>query len=186
MAYRLSKIYTRSGDKGTTALSDGSRVAKHSKRTNAIGDVDELNAFIGLLRAAFKENDPLQELLGSIQHRLFNVGAMLATPGGKPLIQAAHTTELEQILDKMNASLPPLTEFILPAGSEAVARAHVARTVCRRAERTVTLLAASEPVDAELCHYMNRLSDLLFVLSRNIATRADEHEVLWQKSYSQK
>ena len=180
---RLSKIYTRTGDNGETALSDGKRIPKSAQRIKAIGDIDELNAVIGLLRAQLKPDDVLQADLHLIQHQLFNIGGMLATPHAKlPLILAADVTALEQLIDKHNAALPPLKDFILPGGSESVARAHLARVVCRRAERTLVELNKADPTDAVILNYVNRLSDLCFVIGRVIGARTGEKEVLWEKN----
>lgn len=164
MGNRLTQIATRTGDDGTTGLSDGSRVPKTHARIAAMGDVDELNSQLGVLLA-----EPLpateRELLGTIQHELFNLGGELSMPGFALLKEEA-VLHLDQQLERLNAGLPRLQEFILPAGTRAAALAHVARTVARRAERSVLLLAASEPVNAPPRLYLNRLSDLLFVLAR--------------------
>ena len=176
----LNRITTRTGDKGTTGLADGTRLPKHALRMEAIGTVDESNAQVGMLRAALADGDDLHELLGSVQHRLFDLGAALSLPGNTRFPDAA-VVELESALTALNEDLPPLTSFILPAGSEAVARCHVARTVCRRAERCMTALAAAEEgVDAAVLGiYLNRLSDVLFVLARSLARR-EGGEVLWE------
>lgn len=182
MGYRLSKIYTKTGDTGQTGLADGSRVAKSSARIHAIGEIDELNSMIGMIRAQLEDTDSMQEPLHNIQHQLFNVGGMLATPKkSTQLIEERHVKLLEQLLDKLNATLPPLTDFILPAGSEAVARTHLARAVCRRAERALVKLMETESIEAVYIAYINRLSDLLFVMSRAIAARTQEKEIYWTK-----
>lgn len=180
MPVRLNRITTRSGDSGTTGLATGERVPKHHVRMEAIGTVDELNAQIGLLRAALLGDDPLEADLAVIQQRLFDLGAALSMPGEARFPEAV-SAELEARLEACNADLPPLTSFVLPAGSEAVARCHVARTVARRAERCVTALREAEPERdaAALVVYLNRLSDLLFVFARVLARR-DGGEVLWQ------
>ena len=181
MGYRLSKIYTRTGDKGTTGLGDGSRVNKESDRMEAIGTVDELNSLIGVL-LAWELSPRLQEILTSVQHRLFDLGGELAMPG-HAAISEDHTTLLEQQLDELNAELPPLQEFILPGGNKQAASCHHARTVCRRAERRLTQLARqeSEIVRPEALIYINRLSDLLFVMARVLARQDGGGEIYWEK-----
>ena len=178
MPKRLTRIYTRSGDDGTTGLAGGERLPKDHPRIEAIGSVDELNAAIGLLRAQPLGED-MDRPLEAIQHRLFDLGGELAMPGTE-LLKAAHTTDLEQTLDRFNADLPPLEEFVLPGGSEAAARCHLARTTCRRAERELLRLSRLEPVNSGSITYLNRLSDLLFVLARVLARRSGG-EVTWQK-----
>ena len=178
MGNRLSKIYTRTGDDGSTGLGDGSRVAKDAARVNAFGTVDEANSALGVLLAVALPDD-VRTLLTTVQHQLFDLGGELCIPG-HAAIQASDVTALEQQLDHYNATLPALKEFILPGGGEAAARCHLARTIVRRAERETVTLARLETVRAEALHYLNRLSDLLFVLARVLA-RADGHgEVLWQ------
>jgi cob(I)alamin adenosyltransferase len=178
MGNRLSRIYTRTGDDGTTGLGDGSRVPKDALRVNAFGTVDEANSALGVLLAVALPDD-VRALLTTVQHQLFDLGGELCIPG-HAAIQAADVAALERQLDQYNADLPVLKEFILPAGGEAAARCHLARTIVRRAERETVSLARHEPVRAEALHYLNRLSDLLFVLARVLA-RADGHgEVLWQ------
>ncbi|HJV84783.1 MAG TPA: cob(I)yrinic acid a,c-diamide adenosyltransferase [Noviherbaspirillum sp.] len=179
MGNRLSKIATRTGDNGTTGLGDGSRVGKDSQRIQAIGDVDELNSQIGLLLC--EELPPaLREELISIQHDLFDLGGELCIPG-YALIADSHVARLDTLLEKYNADLPRLAEFILPGGSRAAALAHVCRTVCRRAERSIVTLGSSEKINDNPRHYMNRLSDLLFVLSRVLNRFAGGSDVLWEK-----
>ncbi len=179
MGNRLSKIATRTGDNGTTGLGDGSRVSKDSLRVHAMGDVDELNSHIGLLLC--EELPPaLREELNVIQHDLFDLGGELCIPG-YTLITDAHVARLDTLLEKYNADLPPLKEFILPAGSRAASLAHVCRTICRRAERTIVTLGNSETVNTNPRHYLNRLSDLLFVLSRVLNRFAGGSDVLWEK-----
>ena len=179
MGHRLSKIYTRTGDTGQTGLGDGSRVAKNSLRIEAIGAVDELNSCLGLLLCEPLGAD-VSELITSIQHILFELGGELSIPGHDRL-QAAHVTRLERALDGHNATLAPLKEFILPGGSRPGALCHLARSVCRRAERRVIALASKERVSAYSIQYLNRLSDLLFVLSRTLNHRQGHGDVLWQK-----
>jgi cob(I)alamin adenosyltransferase len=175
---RLSKIYTRTGDDGTTGLGDGSRVAKDSARVHAYGTVDEANSTLGLLLAT-ELPDPVRELLTMVQHQLFDLGGELCIPG-HAAIEDADVTRLEQHLDEHNAGLPALRDFILPGGGEAAARCHVARTVVRRAEREAVALSHHEPVRPQAIRYLNRLSDLLFVLARVLARGSGHGEVLWQ------
>lgn len=179
MGYRLSKIYTRTGDDGTTGLGDGHRIDKSSARIAAIGAVDEANACIGLLLAAI-DDAAIGATLTQIQHRLFNLGAELSLPGHAGL-RDQDITVLEHQLDDHNAGLLPLREFILPGGGEAAARCHLARTVVRRAERAVVALGRQDTgLRAQPVRYLNRLSDLLFVLARVLA-RADDHaETPWK------
>lgn len=178
MGYRLSKIYTRTGDNGTTGMADGRRLEKDHPRVAAIGDVDELNSLVGLLIVAC-ELSGLKETLVTIQHDLFNVGGQLAMPECD-LITEARIQWLEQALDQLNQQLPPLKEFILPGGGEAAGRCHVARAVCRRAERSLVSCHREDPVSMELLAYVNRLSDFLFVASRYLAREAGQGEVYWQ------
>ena len=164
MANRLTQITTRTGDDGTTGLGDGTRVPKHHLRVQAMGDVDELNSTLGVLLAEPLPDD-VRELLGVIQHELFNLGGELSIPGFA-LLKDEAVIRLDEALLHYNAALPRLKEFILPAGTRSAAIAHVARTVARRAERAVVALDAAESVREESRHYLNRLSDLLFVLAR--------------------
>jgi len=181
MGNRLSKIYTRTGDQGTTGLGDGSRVAKNSLRIHAIGEIDELNAVIGLLRCETLPKD-IQPLLAEVQHTLFDLGGEICIPGSA-LVSDRQVEALEAALDRFNADLKPLKDFILPGGVPAAAQAHHARTVCRRAERSlVTLSQQEDNVRAETKRYLNRLSDLLFVLGRAINQAAGCGDVLWQKN----
>lgn len=183
MGHRLSKIYTRTGDDGSTGLGDGSRVAKDAPRMQAIGSVDELNCQVGLLIAELGEpsdQDPLSALLIEIQHDLFDLGGELSIPGYS-MIGEARVTELEQQLDQLNAKLPPLKNFILPGGSRAAAACHMARAIARRAERDLVTLAATDVVSAPGRQYLNRLSDLLFVMARVLARRDGDSEVLWRQ-----
>lgn len=178
MGNRLSKIYTRTGDDGTTGLGDGSRTGKDALRVEAFGTVDEANSAIGVLLAVPLPED-VAGLLTRIQHQLFDLGGELCIPGHAAIIDA-DIDGLEQQLDHYNDALPPLKDFILPAGGEAAARCHLARTIVRRAERCSVALSRSEDVRPQALRYLNRLSDLLFVLARVLA-RADGHgEVLWQ------
>ncbi len=178
MGNRLSKIYTRTGDDGTTGLGDGTRVAKDSARVAAYGTVDEANSTIGLLLAANLPED-IRDLLTTVQHQLFDLGGELCIPG-HAAISDEDVASLERELDRHNEPLPPLKDFILPGGGEAAARCHLARTIVRRAEREAVTLSRHETVRPEAVRYLNRLSDLLFVLARVLA-RADGHgEVLWK------
>ena len=178
MGNRLSKIYTRTGDDGSTGLGDGSRTAKDSLRVTAYGTVDEANSCIGLLLASAVPDD-IRDLLTSIQHQLFDLGGELCIPGHSA-IDDADVERLEQRLDHYNDALPPLKDFILPGGGEAAARCHIARTVVRRAERETVALARDEDVRPQVVRYLNRLSDLLFVLARVLARDSGHGEVLWQ------
>lgn len=179
MGNRLSKIYTRTGDDGTTGLGDGSRTDKDGLRVSAYGTTDELNSVIGMVLS-----HGVPELIGSVlhevQHHLFDLGGELCIPGHQA-IQESHIDWLESTLDHFNDQLPPLKDFILPGGSLAAANCHLARTVCRRAERLVVGLQRVETVPPFSLKYLNRLSDLLFVLSRVIARQAGGQEVIWQK-----
>lgn len=179
MGNRLSKIYTRTGDDGTTGLGDGSRTAKDSLRVEAFGTVDELNSVIGVAVAEMEGLDELGGLLLDIQHHLFDLGGELCIPGSE-MITDDHIERLEQELDRLNDALPMLKEFILPGGSRAAAQTHLARTVCRRAERRMITLARHEPVNEPAIRYLNRLSDLLFVVARTAARASGAGEVLWK------
>jgi cob(I)alamin adenosyltransferase len=185
MGNRLSKIYTRTGDDGTTGLGDGSRVAKDSARVEAYGTVDELNSAIGLLLAVPALPPEVATCLTEVQHELFDMGGELCIPGHHA-ITVAHVTRLENSLDAFNDQLPPLKEFILPGGGPAAAACHLARTVARRAERRVWTLAKAESVSPEVAKYLNRLSDLLFVLARVLARHERGAEVLWRHERGKK
>ena len=178
MGNRLSKIYTRTGDKGTTGMGDGSRVDKDHLRVAAIGDTDELNSVIGMVICKCEESE-IKEILITIQHDLFNVGGQLTMPECD-LITPARIDWLEQALDSLNENLPPLKEFILPGGGEAATTCHLARTVCRRAERTLVSLSKEFEYSEFIRAYINRLSDLLFVASRALSREAGGAEVYWQ------
>lgn len=179
MGYRLSKIYTRTGDTGTTGLGDGSRTGKDSLRISAIGDIDETNTIVGVLLCEALPAD-LVELLTGVQHDLFDLGGELSIPGAT-LLGANQPARLETAIDRYNATLAPLKDFILPGGTRAAALAHQARAVCRRAERAVVALGHAETISAAGRQYLNRLSDLLFVLARHFNQLADRSDVLWQK-----
>jgi cob(I)alamin adenosyltransferase len=181
MGNRLSKIYTRTGDDGSTGLGDGTRVAKESLRVEAYGTVDEANSALGVLLST--ELPPaIRRCLTEIQHDLFDLGGELCIPG-HVMINAAHVGRLETELDGFNEDLPPLKEFILPGGGQAAAACHLARAICRRAERRCWSLARTESVSADALKYLNRLSDLLFVIARVLA-RADQGEVVWRRTVS--
>jgi cob(I)alamin adenosyltransferase len=180
MGKRLSKIYTRTGDDGTTGLGDGARVAKDSLRVEAYGTVDEANSCIGVVLACTSVPADVAEILEEVQHDLFELGGELCIPGHKA-VEEAFISRLEKQLDALNATLPALDDFILPGGGKAAAACHVARTVVRRAERRVTTLAHSENVRPEVHRYLNRLSDLLFVVARVLARAESGREVLWNR-----
>jgi cob(I)alamin adenosyltransferase len=179
MGHRLSRIVTKTGDAGTTGLGDGSRVGKDTARIATIGDVDELNSTLGLL---LTEAVPaaVRDCLTAVQHDLFDLGGELSIPG-YAAVTDAHVERLEAAVETFNAELPPLKEFILPGGTRPAAIAHVARTVCRRAERSLVHLAASAPVGDPARRYLNRLSDLLFVIARILNRAAGASDVQWQK-----
>lgn len=187
----LSKIYTRTGDDGSTGLVGGARVKKSSRKVSAYGDVDELNSHLGVCVSLLSEKTTplLKDRIFTIQNELFDIGAELATPAdahweGMPKTTEVHVGRLERWIDDLNESLPSLTSFILPGGTPLSAHLHVARTVCRRAERSILALHEEEPVSAAILHYINRLSDLLFVMSRAVVQKAGEPEYLWVPSGS--
>ena len=179
MGNRLSKIYTRTGDDGTTGLGDGTRVPKDSVRVEAYGTVDELNSAVGVLLAVPGLPPAISACLTEVQQQLFDLGGELCIPGHRA-VSASQVTQLEQALDAFNDPLPPLKEFILPGGGPAAAACHLARTIARRAERRVWTLARAEAVTPEVAKYLNRLSDLLFVLARVLARHESGAEVLWR------
>ncbi|MBI5611880.1 MAG: cob(I)yrinic acid a,c-diamide adenosyltransferase [Gammaproteobacteria bacterium] len=178
MGHRLSKIYTRTGDDGSTGLGDGTRVAKDHARIEAIGAVDELNSAIGLVLCEDLP-DSIGSALIAIQHRLFDLGGELSVPG-RQVMQDQQVGELETLLDELNSALDPLKEFVLPGGTRAAALCHLARSVCRRAERRAYGLAKREPVSPVGLRYLNRLSDLLFVMARALNRAAGHGDVLWR------
>src|SRR5215213_10146587 len=178
MGHRLSKITTRPGDAGETGLGDGSRVGKDSARVAALGDIDELNSAIGVLLAEELPKE-VREALDQVQHDLFDLGGELSIPG-HAMLGDAQVAALESWLEEWNAPLAPLKEFILPGGSRAAAAAHLARTVCRRAERSLVALGHAEPVSAPARQYLNRLSDLLFVGGRLLNRHAGREDVQWR------
>lgn len=178
MGHRLTRIYTRTGDDGTTGLADGSRIGKDEPRIEAIGTVDELNSVLGALLTEPIAED-VRACLTEVQHHLFDLGGELSVPG-HAVMSAAHVAKLEAALDAFNADLPPLKDFILPGGTRAAALAHIARAVCRRAERHVVTLARAATPPPHALPYLNRLSDLLFVLARSLNRQAGVPDVLWQ------
>ena len=179
MGKRLSKIYTKTGDDGTTGLGDGTRVPKDSLRVAAFGTVDEANSAIGVVLACDTVMEPVRGILTDIQHDLFDLGGELCIPGHS-VITEPFVARLEVELDTLNADLPALEEFVLPGGGQAAAHCHLARTIVRRAERLVTTLAASESVRPAVLMYLNRLSDLLFVIARVLARSESGEEILWR------
>lgn len=179
MSHRLTKIYTRTGDDGSTGLAANSRVQKDDARIEAMGDVDELNSALGMLLAETLPDDA-RTLLVQIQHRLFDLGGELAMPEYQTL-GATHTLVLETAIDQWNANLTPLKDFILPGGSRSGAQCHLARTICRRAERRLVHLHHLAPQRPEVLRYLNRLSDLLFVLARVLNREAGQEVTYWQK-----
>ena len=178
MGNRLTKIYTRTGDDGTTGLGDGERVDKDDPRIEAIGAVDELNSTIGLLLSGDVPGS-MRLTLTDIQHRLFDIGGELSMPGHNTL-QPDRVEALEQTLDALNSDLPALKEFILPGGTPAAATCHLARAICRRAERRVRRLARTAAVNPATLKYLNRLSDLLFVMARQLNKQAGHSDVFWE------
>ena len=176
---RLSKIYTRTGDHGTTGLANGERISKDHPRIQALGDLDELNSIIGILRSVCPDSDSLEPKLAAIQHRLFDLGGEIALPN-QMLATDEWVTTLECWIDALNASLPQLKEFILPAGTLSTAQCHHARSVCRRAERSLWQLSQHESVNSHSLRYLNRLSDVLFVIARVLARQDGACEVTWK------
>ena len=191
---RITKVYTRTGDGGSTRLAGGQQVSKDCLRVEAYGTVDELNASVGFARAMNEKGSRvvgaakrLEQDLRWVQNKLFDVGGLLATAPGQtfknmPTIKAQDTFKLERMMDRCQKDLPPLKEFILPGGGKVSATLHQARTICRRAERVCVSLAKDEPLDAEIIKFLNRLSDALFVLARWVAKTQGEPEVLWERS----
>ena len=180
MGHRLSRIYTRKGDGGKTSLGDGTRVPKNHPRVEAFGTVDELNSVIGYL-LSYQLPSPIHDCLGKVQHALFDLGGQLCIPGHS-LLRPQQVTELEEFLDRLNENLEPLEEFILPGGAQTSAVCHLARTVCRRAERrTVELLGDDDPGLPLALQYLNRLSDLLFVMARTLNRAEGRPDVLWER-----
>ncbi len=180
MGHRLSKIYTRTGDDGTTGLGSGDRVPKDDVRVEAYGSVDELNSVVGMVLAVDGVDSAVVTCLTEVQHDLFDLGGELCTPGLQ-LIDDAFAERLEHQLDEFNAELPSLKEFILPGGGPGAAACHLARAICRRAERRVWTLSRSQDVGPAVPRYLNRLSDLLFVIARVLARAENGQEVLWKR-----
>jgi cob(I)alamin adenosyltransferase len=185
VGHRLSKIYTRTGDDGTTGLANGERVDKTHVRVEAFGAVDETNSAVGLILAEGDLGNSLRAKLLRVQNDLFEIGAELSLPGYRA-VRPRHVARIETELDELNASLPPLKEFILPGGNRAAAACHLARTFCRRAERCAWALAKTEDLNPELLHYLNRLSDFLFVAARVLARQHGGTETLWQREETQR
>jgi len=179
MGYRLSKIYTRKGDKGTTRLGEGSPVKKNNPRVECYGNLDELNSLVGLFRS-YDIPKGIDEILHEIQHDLFDLGGELCIPGHQ-MMKAERIQFLENKIDTINKDLAPLEEFVLPGGTQAAAICHLARTVCRRAERSLVTLSQIETVSDLALSYLNRLSDLLFVVARTINKEAGKPDVLWRR-----
>lgn len=179
MGNRLSKIYTKTGDSGTTGLGDGSRISKASLRINAIGEIDELNCNLGLLLNHELRTD-MRKLIIDIQHDLFVLGGELSIPGSK-FVEEDSIKKLENAIDLYNEEIPALKEFILPGGSPAASAAHLCRAVCRRAERAILEIESSESINSDLTSYINRLSDFLFVVARIVSKDSSVGEVLWQR-----
>ena len=179
MGNRLSKIYTRTGDEGTTGLGDGSRIDKDAPLVEAYGTVDELNSAVGMVLAQ-DIPDTVRNCLTRVQHELFDLGGELCIPG-HTVIDTRYVGRLEEMLDAFNSALPALKEFILPGGGVAAAACHLARAICRRAERRVWTAANEEKINPESLKYLNRLSDLLFVVARVLARAESGSEVLWQR-----
>ena len=180
MGHRLSKIYTRTGDDGTTGLGDGSRVPKTHARIEAYRTVDEANSALGMVLTVPGLPQAVTEALTKIQHELFDLGGELAVPGYRAILDS-HIDQLEQSLDAFNEPLPPLKEFILPGGGPAAAACHLARAITRRAERSTWTLSQTDTVAPEVMRYLNRLSDLLFVVARVLARHENGQEVLWKR-----
>ena len=180
MAKRITKVYTRTGDDGTTGLGDGSRTDKDNLRIRVIGNIDELNSLLGVLNASGLSNDDISGYILNIQHRLFDMGAEIAIPGDARIIEN-HVTRLEELIDNYNADLEPLKEFILPGGNMPASICHLARTVCRRVERELVRLGRNQYVNPHTLAYINRLSDLLFVFARTINLKKGGKEIFWNK-----
>lgn len=179
MGKRLTRIYTRTGDDGTTGLGDGSRTDKDNLRIRVIGNIDELNSMLGILNASGISED-LSGYLLNIQHRLFDIGAEISVPGNARIVEE-HVNRLEELIDNYNTDLEPLKEFILPGGNMPAAICHFARTVCRRAEREMVRLGRNQYVNPHTLTYINRLSDLLFVFARTINHKKGGKEIYWDK-----
>lgn len=183
MGNRVSKVYTRTGDDGSTGLGDGNRIAKNALRVEVMGAADELNCHVGMLIELLDSNDEMVGILRRIQHHLFDLGGEFAIPG-TTVICKDHINWLESVLDQYNEDLPYLKNFILPGGTLAAAQCHLARSVCRRAERVVVALGQEDSINTASRHYLNRLSDLLFVVARVLARREGSEEILWDQKKS--
>jgi len=181
MGNRLSRIVTRTGDDGSTGLGDGTRVRKDTARIEALGSVDELNCTLGVLLSNELHDETAAACLGEVQHDLFDLGGEIAVPGSI-IVEEERVAWLDSQLEIFNRDLPPLKEFVLPGGGSAASASHIARAVCRRAERTCWALAGSEPVSPMALRYLNRLSDLLFVLARRFARAERGIEPLWNRA----
>ncbi len=182
MANRLTKITTRGGDNGETSLGDGSRIPKTAARIDMLGEVDELNSWIGVI-LTHSPGDEIRILLEGVQHDLFDLGGTLCFPD-TPVLSIAHLTRLDEAVETLNADLPPLKEFILPGGAPLLSWLHIARTVSRRVERGMVALMNSEPITGHAVPYLNRLSDALFIAARFEAKRLNISEIYWQKEKS--
>ena len=180
MGHRLSRIVTRTGDDGTTGLADGSRIAKDATRVEALGAVDELNSVLGVLQSE-QLPESVASCLTELQHDLFDLGGELSLPG-HPVLRNERVCALEERISTLNAGLPPLREFILPGGTRAAGLAHLARTICRRAERRIVALGKADPVSPCVVQYLNRLSDLLFVIARKLNQTAGRPDTPWRGS----
>lgn len=179
MGHRLSKIYTRTGDDGTTGLGDASRVGKDDPRIECYGTLDELNSHVGFL-LALEIQEPIRGMLTEVQHLLFDLGGELCIPGIRVTAQR-HIDWLEKSLDQINEALPPLKEFVLPGGNQAAAACHIARTVCRRCERIAVSLSRQSQINGLTLIFLNRLSDFLFVVARSLARQQGGREILWRR-----
>lgn len=185
MSNRLSKIYTKTGDSGTTGLADGSRIDKDDYQVEAMGDLDELNSSIGLLLSEGVNHQAIKECLTKVQHLLFDLGGEIAMPAYQA-IKPEHILELETLIDDLNQELPPLKEFILPRGDKSTCHIHLARSICRRAERRLVTLHKQRPLNEQSMKFINRLSDLLFVSARMLAKLHLEQEILWNHEKAKK
>jgi cob(I)alamin adenosyltransferase len=185
MGNRLSKIYTKTGDKGTTGLANGERINKNDIRVQCFGDIDELNSALGIVKAQAGLTETMESILTRLQHELFDLGSELCLPGYEAITEE-HVTQLENDLNELNDTLPPLKEFILPGGHPAAAQCQLARAICRRAERSLTTLNEAFPITTTSLKYINRLSDLLFVLARFINKENNVAEPLWQHEKAKK
>jgi cob(I)alamin adenosyltransferase len=179
MGYRLSKIYTRKGDDGTTSLDGKERILKHALSIETLGTLDELNCAIGLVLSQPTLDSSVFACLAAVQNHLFDAGGELCPPH-RPVITEEHVTQLEKQLDQWNADLPPLKEFLLPRGNTASASCHLARAICRRAERCIVALIQEQTINPEILRYLNRLSDVLFVAARVLAKEDHSKEILWE------